>query len=148
MQVILKDATKIKNGRQKSTPKFFMGAKTLKLNLWNYSNFTITLPIIWRCSGDFFKVLLKFKMAATDQFHFFEVAKTQKIKDVNYSNFTITFPTIGRCACDFFKVLREFKMAAMHKLHNFCGRKNAKFEVRNNVQPILLKFKMATTVRL
>ena len=27
----------------------------------------------------------------------------------------------------------------------FCGRKNAKNEVRNNVQMILLKFKMATT---
>ena len=30
----------------------------------------------------------------------------------------------------------------MHEL--FCGRKNSKIEVRNNVQVILLKFKMAT----
>ena len=34
---------------------------------------------MWRCGGDFFKVLLKFKMTATDQFKFFGVLKTQKI---------------------------------------------------------------------
>ena len=38
-------------------------------------------------------------------------------------------------------------MAAMHELHTFCGRKNSEVEVRNNVQVILLKFKMATTSR-
>ena len=55
-------------------PKFKMaargqlvGAKTPKLEVGNYSNFTITFPMIWRCADDFFKVLLKFKMAATDQ---------------------------------------------------------------------------------
>ena len=62
--------------------KIFVGAKTLKLevnmfidgffrvtiyNMGNYSNFTITFPMIWRWAGDFFKVLLKFKMATTDQ---------------------------------------------------------------------------------
>ena len=47
--------------------KIFVGAKTLKLKVRNYSNFTITFPMIWRCAGDFFKVLPKFKMAATDQ---------------------------------------------------------------------------------
>ena len=26
--------------------------------------------MIWRCAGDFFKVLLKFKMATTDQLQF------------------------------------------------------------------------------
>ena len=66
-----KDATKIQNGRQKSTPKLFVDAKNLKLEVRNDSNFTITFPTIWRCAGDFFKVLLKFKMAATDQLQFF-----------------------------------------------------------------------------
>ena len=33
----------------------------------NFSNLTITFCTIWRCAGDFFKVLLKFKLAATDQ---------------------------------------------------------------------------------
>ena len=56
-----RDATKIQNGRQRSTLKNFVGAKTY------YSNITITFPMIWRCGGDFFKVLLKFKMAAIDQ---------------------------------------------------------------------------------
>ena len=46
---------------------FFVSAKTLKLKVRNYSNFTITFSTTWRCAGDFFKVLLKFKMAATDQ---------------------------------------------------------------------------------
>ena len=61
-----KDATKIQYGHQESTPKFVVGAKFLKLNVRNYSNFRITFPTIWRCAGDFFKVLLKFTMAATD----------------------------------------------------------------------------------
>ena len=72
------DATKIQNGRQRSTLKFVAGAKTLKLKVRNYSNFTITFPMIWKCAGDFLKVLLKFKMAATDQFNFLGGVKTQK----------------------------------------------------------------------
>ena len=58
---------KFKNGRQRATLKFFVGARTLKLKVRNYSNFTVTFPMIWRCAGDFLKALLKFKMAATDQ---------------------------------------------------------------------------------
>ena len=58
------DATEFQNGRQRSTPKFFVGAKTPKLKVRNFSNFTITFPTIWRYASDFFKVLLKFKMAA------------------------------------------------------------------------------------
>ena len=41
-----KDATKIQNGRQRSTPNYFVGAKTLKLKVRNYSNFTIAFPTI------------------------------------------------------------------------------------------------------
>ena len=43
---------------------FFVGAKTLKLKVRHY--FTITFPTIWRCAGEFFMVLLKFKIAATN----------------------------------------------------------------------------------
>ena len=57
------------NGRHRSTPKFFVVIKTLKVG--NSSNCTVTFPTIWRCAGDFFKVLLKFKMAVTDQLQFF-----------------------------------------------------------------------------
>ena len=49
--------------------KKFVGAKTTKLKERNYSNFTITFPTIWRCASDFFKVLLKFKMAAMAKLH-------------------------------------------------------------------------------
>ena len=57
-----------------------MGAKTDKLKVRNYSNLAITFPTIWRCAGDFFTVLQKFKMAATDQLHFFLWA--QKLKNL------------------------------------------------------------------
>ena len=58
--------------------KNFVGAKTLKLKVRNYLNFTITFPTIWRLAGDFFKVLLKFKMATTDQLPFFGRSKKSK----------------------------------------------------------------------
>ena len=64
---LFRDATKIQNGGQRSVPKKIVGAKTLKLEVRNYLNFTITFPMIWRCAGDFFKVLVKFKMATTDK---------------------------------------------------------------------------------
>ena len=65
--------------RQRSTPNFFVGAKTVKLKVRNYFNFTITFPTIWRCASDFFKVLLKFKMDAMDKLHIFLWA--QKLKN-------------------------------------------------------------------
>ena len=70
-----KDAIKIQNGRQRSTPNFFVRAKTTKLEERNYSNFIITFPTIWGCASDFFKVLLEFKMAAMDKLHIFLWAK-------------------------------------------------------------------------
>ena len=95
-----------------------VGAKTLKRNVWNYKQISMTLPTIWRCAGDFFKVLLKFKMAATDQFQFSWGRKNSKTWVVNDLNFTITFPTTWSCASDFFKVLQKFKLATMHELDN------------------------------
>ena len=67
------------NMAARGQPQFFLvGTKTLKLNVKNYSNSTITFPTIWRCAGDFFKVLLKLKMAATDQFQIFCGRKNSK----------------------------------------------------------------------
>ena len=57
-----KDAFKM--AARSQLPKFFVGAKTSKLNVRNYSNFTITFPTIWRCVCDFFMVLREFKIAA------------------------------------------------------------------------------------
>ena len=72
MQVIFRDATKFLNGRQRSTPKNFVGAKTQKPKVRKYSNLTTnTFPTIWECAGDMFKVLPKFKTAATDQPKYF-----------------------------------------------------------------------------
>ena len=38
----------------------------------------ISFPTILKCAGDFFKVLLKFKIAATDQLQFFGGRKKLK----------------------------------------------------------------------
>ena len=85
--MIFKDATRIQNGRKRSNPKTFVGAGTIKLEVRNYSNYTLIFPTIWRCAGDSFMVLLKFKMAATDQLHFLVGPKTQKISLVNFFKF-------------------------------------------------------------
>ena len=58
---------------------FIVSAKTRKLKVGNNLNFTITFPTIWRCASDFFKDLLKFKMAAMDKLHIFLWA--QKLKN-------------------------------------------------------------------
>ena len=53
----------------------------------------------------FFKVLLKFKMAAMDELHncLWE-RKNSKIEVRNNSNFAITLPTIWKCAGDFTEI--------------------------------------------
>ena len=101
-----KVATKIQNGRQRSTPNFFVGAKTQTQKVGNYSNFTITFPTIWRCASDFFKVLLKFKMAAMHKLHICLWVKNRKIEVSNNSHCTITLPTIWKCAGDFTENLK------------------------------------------
>ena len=50
-------------------------------------------------TGDIFMILLKLKMAATDQLHNFCGSKNFQV--TNYLNVTITFPTLWRSACDF-----------------------------------------------
>ena len=64
-----KDATKIQNGRQTSTPIFFVGAKT-QLKVRNYSNFT-TVSHFPRYGDVQVIFLRKFKMAAMDKLHIF-----------------------------------------------------------------------------
>ena len=91
----------------------------------------MTFQKIWRCAGDFFKVLLKFKIAATDQLQLFVGAKTYKI-----SQKLFTFPAIWRCAGDFFKVLLKFKIAATDQLQFFCGRKKRK-NIKSEIIQIL-----------
>ena len=46
-----------------------LGAQKLKTLIRNYPNLTITFPTIWRCTGNLFKISLKFKMAATNHLH-------------------------------------------------------------------------------
>ena len=53
------------------------------------------MKMILRCAGDFFKVLMVFKMAAIDKLHIFLcVQKRKKLKSRNNSHFTITLPTM------------------------------------------------------
>ena len=54
--------------------------------------------MICRCAGHFLKVLLKFKMAATDQFQFFGGRKnSKKLFGQFFFNFNITF--LATCGC-------------------------------------------------
>ena len=104
----------------------------------NYSNFTMTFPTIWRCAGDFFKVLLKFKMAATDQLFFWGGGR---------KNFNITFLATLVCASDFLKMLPKFKMGAKNEklMSVIIHIVQSHYPPSGNVHVILLKFSMATT---
>ena len=64
-------------------------AQKLKNFVKIYSNFTIKFPMIWKCAGDFFKVLLTFKMADMDELHNFLWA--QKLKNLSHKYFTFYF---------------------------------------------------------
>ena len=114
-----RDATKIQNGCQRSTLKNCVGAKILKLKVRNYLNFTITFPMIWRCAGYFFKVLLKFKMAATDQLFLEGRRNSKNLFGQFFWNFNITFLATWGCASDFSKMLQNFKIAARGQLQIF-----------------------------
>ena len=114
--------------------------------------------MIWRCVGDFFKVLLQFKMATFKWPPFLGGVKTQKNCLVHFfSNFNIP-SNMGMCKW-FFKDTTKFKI--------FCGRKNSKTykseiiqillshsprygdaQVFFNFFKVLLKFKMAAMDKL
>ena len=78
--------------------------------------------MIWKCAGDFFKVLLKFKMAATDQLYFFGGGAKKQNSLVNFfRTCNITFLATWGCANDFLKRLPKFKMAARGQPNFFLG---------------------------
>ena len=110
-KLLFKDATKIQNNRQKSTPKCFVGAKTLKLKFVNYSNFTITLTTIWRCACDFFKVLLKFKIKWPPCINFIIFCGRKKSKKIIRNNVQV--------------ILLKFKWPSQVDFLNICDRKNS-----------------------
>ena len=60
-------ATKIQNGRQRSTPKFFVGTKTLKLKSEIIQILRSHSPQYGDVQVTFSRFFMKFKMAATDQ---------------------------------------------------------------------------------
>ena len=135
----------------KMLPKFKMAARSqLKKFLWaqklqNLSSEIIKIleshsPQYGNVQVIFLRLCCNSKWPPWINFNFFEVAKTQNLKVIQMLQ--ITFPTIWRCACDFFKDWRKFKWPPCMNFIIFCGRKNSKIEVRNNVQVILLKFKM------
>ena len=130
-----KDATKIQNDRQKSSSKFFVGAKTLKLH--NH------IPHNMEMCRWFFKVLLKFKMAPTEQLKFFWGRKNSQTQLLQSHS-----PRYWDVHVIFLRFYPNLKWPPSINFIFFCGRKNSKIEVRNNVQVILLKFKMATISRL
>ena len=109
------DAIKIQNGHQS------VGAKIQKLKVGNYSNFTITFPTTWKCAGDFFKVLLKFEMAAMDKLHnFFVGAKTDKLRSVIIHILQSYYPLSGNVQV----ILLKFKITTTSWLFKYlCPQK-------------------------
>ena len=73
--------TKIQNGRQRSTPNFFVGAKNPKFKIRKLFKFYYHIPHDVEMCKYFFKVLLKFKMAAMDKLHIFLLV--QKLKNLS-----------------------------------------------------------------
>ena len=105
--------------------------------------------MIWRCAGDFFKVLLNSKWPPQINFIFLGGAKTQKkFLVIFFFYFNITFLATWGCANDFLKMLPEFKMAAIGQLQIFLWAQklqNLKSEIIHSsrygdVQVIFLRF--------
>ena len=65
----------------------------------NYLNFTITFHTIWRCAGDLFRFLLKFKRPPW--INFIIVCGRKNLKIENNSHFTIILHTVWECAGNF-----------------------------------------------
>ena len=98
--------------------KFFVNAKTLKIKVRNYSNFTITLPMLWRYARDFFlKSLTEIQNGRHGSISIFLWAqKLKKLVWSIFSNFYITFLVTRGCVSDFLKMLLKFIMAATRQL--------------------------------
>ena len=111
-----RDATKIQNGRQMSTLKFFVGAKTLKLIQISLSH----SPWYGDVQVTFSRFYWNSKWPPQINFDFLGGVETQKICLVNFFwNFNITFLATWGCASDFLKMLPNFKMAARGQLQIF-----------------------------
>ena len=77
-RLIFQGFTGIKNGHHRPTSIFFV-AKTKKKLSEIINILQVIFLTIWCCARDFFKVLLKFKMAAMDELYNFLCA--QKLKN-------------------------------------------------------------------
>ena len=104
--------TEIQNGRHRSI-KIFWGVQNVKVG--NYLNFNITLPTMWRWASDFFKVLLKFKMAAMDNLLIFVGTKTAKLKSVIIHIVQSHHPP----STNVHVILPKFKMSITNKLFKY-----------------------------
>ena len=88
--------------------------------------------MIWRCAGDFFKVLLKFKMAATDQLKFFRGCENSKNLFGQFFFNNITFLATWGCASDFVKDATKFQNGRQRSIPKFfVGAKTTKLKERN-----------------
>ena len=70
-------------------------------------------PTMLRCASNFFKVLLKFKMAAIDKLYIFLVA--QKLKNLSLIIHIVHYPTSGNVHV----ILLKFKMATTNRLFKY-----------------------------
>ena len=124
-------ATENQNGRHESNPFFFVGAKTLKFKVRNYSNATLTFPTIWRCSVDFLRFRWNSKWPPQINLNFLVGAKTLKLSQ-KFFKFYILIPHNMEMCRWFFKGFAEIQNGHHGSTSIFCGRKNSKNEVRNN----------------
>ena len=107
-----RDAAKIQNGRQRSTPNFFVRAKTWSQKLFK---FFYHIPHDVEMCKCFFKVLLKIKMAAMDKLYFFVSAKAEKFKWVIIHIVQSHYPPSGNVHV----ILLKFKMATTNQLSKY-----------------------------
>ena len=105
-------ATKIQNCRQKSTPNFFVGAKTLNLTSEIIQISQLHSPQYGDVQVMFLRFCWNSEWPPRINFNFFEVAKTL-FKFYNH------IPHDMEMCKWFFRGSRKFKMAAMHEFHNF-----------------------------
>ena len=110
----LKNATQIQHGRQKSTPKFFVGRKNFKterLKLFKFYNHT---PHNMEMCSWFFQGFTEIQNSRHGSISIF--LRSQKLINLGriLVNFYYHIPRDMEMCMWFFKVLPKFKMAAMY----------------------------------
>ena len=98
-----RDATKIQNGRQMSTLKFFVGAKTKTFSRQLFK-FYYRIPHDMEMCRWLFQGFTEIQNGRH--------SSTLNLFGQFFLNFNITFLATWGCACDFLKMLQKFKMAA------------------------------------